>query len=56
MDDYSNRIDNLIEQGENGAIEFKTADVRPEGLAREVTAFSNTSGGTVLIGWVILVE
>lgn len=50
MDDYSNRIDNLIAQGENGAIEFKTADVRPEGLAREVTAFSNTSGGNVLIG------
>jgi len=50
MDDDSSRIENLIAQGENGAVEFKTADVRPEGLAREVTAFSNTNGGTVLIG------
>ncbi len=38
MDDYSNRIENLIAQGENRGIEFKTADVRPEGLAREITA------------------
>ncbi len=50
MDDYSNRIENLIAQGENRGIEFKTADVRPEGLAREITAFSNTNGGTVLVG------
>ncbi len=50
MDDYSSRIENLIAQGENRGLEFKTADVRPEGLAREITAFSNTNGGTVLIG------
>lgn len=49
-DDYSNRIEKLIAQGENRGIEFETADVRPEGLAREITAFSNTNGGTVLIG------
>jgi ATP-dependent DNA helicase RecG len=44
------KIQALIDQGENGAIEFKRSDVRPEGLAREIAAFSNTSGGTVLIG------
>ncbi|MCI5119652.1 MAG: histidine kinase [Candidatus Electrothrix sp. AUS4] len=43
-------IQALIEQGENGAVEFKRADVRPESLAREFAAFSNTNGGTVLIG------
>jgi ATP-dependent DNA helicase RecG len=43
-------IQSLIEQGENGAVEFKRADVRPESLAREITAFSNTNGGSILIG------
>ncbi len=46
MDDYRNRVEELIKQGESGAVEFKTVDVRPESLAREITAFSNTSGGT----------
>ncbi|WLE98729.1 MAG: putative DNA binding domain-containing protein [Candidatus Electrothrix communis] len=43
-------IQSLIEQGENGAVEFKRADVRPESLAREITAFSNTNGGSILVG------
>jgi len=50
MDSKAEWLHRLIQQGENGAVEFKTADVRPEGLAREICAFSNTNGGTVLIG------
>ena len=45
-----NAIQSLIEQGENSSIEFKSSAVRPEGLAREIVAFSNSSGGTILIG------
>ena len=45
-----NSIQSLIEQGENSSIEFKSSSVRPESLAREIVAFSNSSGGTVLIG------
>lgn len=40
----------LIAQGENICLEFKNRDVRPDSLAREMVAFSNTSGGTVLVG------
>ena len=40
----------LIAQGENRGIEFKQVEVRPESLAKELVAFSNTSGGVVLIG------
>lgn len=43
-------IQSLIEQGENGGVEFKRSDVRPESLAKEIVAFSNTNGGTLLIG------
>ncbi len=40
----------LIQQGENSSIEFKSDDIRPESLAREMVAFSNTLGGSVLLG------
>ena len=43
-------ITELIEQGENSAVEFKTADVRPESLAKEIVAFANGHGGVVLVG------
>ena len=43
-------IRELIEQGENMGVEFKSARVRPEALAREMVAFSNSLGGLVLIG------
>jgi len=43
-------LNSLIEQGENSSVEFKSSAVRPEGLAREIVAFSNGSGGTILIG------
>jgi ATP-dependent DNA helicase RecG len=41
---------NLIAQGENSSIEFKQVEVRPDSLAKELIAFSNTNGGVVLIG------
>lgn len=43
-------INDLIQQGENSAVEFKTADVRPESLAKEMVAFANHLGGRVLLG------
>ena len=43
-------IEELIQQGENSAVEFKTADVRPESLAKELVAFANNLGGRVLVG------
>ena len=43
-------IQHIIAQGENSSVEFKSADVRTESFARECVAFSNMSGGTILIG------
>jgi len=40
----------LIAQDENTAVAFKRAEVRPASLARELVAFSNAAGGTVLVG------
>lgn len=40
----------LLQQGENNAIEFKSAKVRPESLAKEMVAFSNSNGGVILLG------
>ena len=36
----------LIGQGENQALEFKIGEVRPEALAREMTGFANSLGGS----------
>ena len=46
----NSNISELITQGENSSIEFKSEKVRPESLAKEMTAFANTNGGTILIG------
>ncbi|EIC21292.1 RNA-binding domain-containing protein [Thiorhodovibrio frisius] len=43
-------LEQLIAQGEHASLEFKLEDVRPESLAKELVAFSNTLGGTLLIG------
>ncbi|MEZ5448011.1 MAG: putative DNA binding domain-containing protein [Thiolinea sp.] len=43
-------IQALIEQGENSQVEFKSAAARPESIAREIVAFANTLGGSLLIG------
>lgn len=40
----------LIQQGENASIEFKAMPVRPETVAREMVAFANGSGGSILLG------
>ncbi len=43
-------IQELIQQGENSAVEFKTEDVRGESMAKELVAFANSLGGSVLVG------
>nr|VFJ58634.1 MAG: ATP-dependent DNA helicase RecG [Candidatus Kentron sp. FM]VFJ59587.1 MAG: ATP-dependent DNA helicase RecG [Candidatus Kentron sp. FM]VFK12852.1 MAG: ATP-dependent DNA helicase RecG [Candidatus Kentron sp. FM] len=43
-------IRQLIAQGENNRLEFKSAQARPEAIAREIVAFANTLGGTLLLG------
>ena len=40
----------LVLLGEGSRLEFKNRVPRPERIAREVIAFANTDGGTVLIG------
>ncbi len=40
----------LINSGENVSVEFKSADVKPDSLAKEIVAFSNTNGGVILLG------
>lgn len=40
----------LIGKGENAAVEFKEAIIKPDNLAKEIIAFSNTQGGTILLG------
>lgn len=44
------RVLALIKQGENSAVEFKESAVRKESIAKEMVAFSNTFGGSILIG------
>ncbi|NOQ65147.1 MAG: transcriptional regulator, partial [Methyloprofundus sp.] len=41
---------NLLQQGENASIEFKETPIRAESIAKEIVAFANTQGGTLLIG------
>ncbi len=43
-------IQAILATPENNAVEFKTDAVRPESIAREMVAFSNTQGGIILIG------
>lgn len=43
-------LQQLLAQGENSNVEFKSADVRPETLAKEIVAFANASGGVILLG------
>ncbi len=43
-------VNDLLSQGENSSVEFKTEEVRAESLAREMVAFSNYLGGIILIG------
>ncbi len=43
-------IISIIEQGENSAVEFKSANVSSDSLTKEIVAFANTNGGSILIG------
>ena len=43
-------IENLIKNGENQTVEFKERITTPQMLARIISAFSNTEGGTILVG------
>ena len=40
----------LINNGENSGVEFKRDDIDNRALAKELVAFSNLSGGAVLLG------
>lgn len=40
----------LISNGENSTVEFKRDDVRPESLAKEMSALLNHRGGIILLG------
>jgi ATP-dependent DNA helicase RecG len=40
----------LIANGENSGVEFKRDDIRPEQLAKEISAFANLQGGRILLG------
>ena len=41
---------NLIQTGEGKYLEFKKTTPSPNKIAREIAAFANTKGGTILIG------
>ncbi len=43
-------IQAYLQSGEDSFVEFKRDDVHPNSLARELVAFANTRGGTVLFG------
>lgn len=43
-------LNTLIAQGENNALEFKSAQAHPDSLAKEMVAFANTQGGIILLG------
>jgi len=44
------KVNALLTQGENSGVEFKTSQAHPDSVAREMTAFANSQGGTLLIG------
>lgn len=44
------QIDDLIRQGENGAVEFKSQTVHADSVTKELVALSNAQGGVLLIG------
>jgi predicted HTH transcriptional regulator len=43
-------LKNLIQTGESSFLEFKHSVASPEKIAREIAAFANTKGGTLLVG------
>lgn len=47
---YLVELHELIENGENDKVEFKRKFSSPEKIAKEMIAFANTKGGTILFG------
>lgn len=45
-----NELLEIISNSENSGVEFKRDDIRPEQLAKEVTALANFQGGMVFLG------
>lgn len=45
-----NDLKNLIQTGESSFLEFKHSVASPQKIAREIAAFANSKGGTILIG------
>jgi predicted HTH transcriptional regulator len=43
-------IARLVKQGEGPSLEFKVSTPLPESLARLISGFANTSGGTLIVG------
>lgn len=43
-------LNELIENGENGKVEFKRKFTEPEKVGKEMIAFANTHGGAILFG------
>lgn len=43
-------LKNLVQTGESSFLEFKHSVASPQKIAREMAAFANTKGGTILIG------
>jgi predicted HTH transcriptional regulator len=48
--DERESLQQLISRGEGKALEFKSAVPSPQHLAREIAAFANSGGGTILLG------
>ncbi|MBK5277284.1 MAG: ATP-binding protein [Bacteroidia bacterium] len=44
------KLKNLVKKGEGSHLEFKRKAAHPDKIAKELIAFANTSGGTMLIG------
>src|SRR5688572_4742840 len=40
----------LVSRGENASLEFKRKAAYPDKIVREMIAFANTDGGTLLVG------
>jgi len=47
---FLKKLNRLINQGENSSVEFKSQEVHPDSMAKEIVALANTQGGTILLG------
>jgi ATP-dependent DNA helicase RecG len=46
----ASELQEIIQQGENGAVDFQEYGVRVESMAKEIVAFANSQGGVILLG------